>query len=173
MGLENNCISVPFHWSTGVLAITIVTLLFVAGGAFYIMSIKFPAEMLWFKYLMMAVFSITVIVGMSYAPIRLKANDKKITVKMLFHSRKIPLSDVTGVKRISEFDTSNSLRTFGSGGLFGYLGRFKNDKLGSYNMYATELNNLILVRSSNKNYVFSCSRPNEFIEFVNLQINNR
>ncbi|RNC64885.1 PH domain-containing protein [Proteiniphilum sp. X52] len=172
MGLENNCISIPFHWSSSVWAVTIVTLVFIAGGAFYVLSIKWPTAMLWLKYLMMIVFLITVIIGMIYAPIRLEATDKKITLKMVFSSREIPLSEVTKVIRISKSDIDSSIRTFGSGGLFGYLGRFKNDKLGSYNMYATELNNLVLVCTTNKKYVFSCSRSNEFIEYVNLKIKN-
>ncbi len=37
-------------------------------------------------------------------------------------------------------------------------------------MYVTDMNNLILVRTGNKKYVFSCSRPQEFVEFVNLQL---
>ena len=103
-------------------------------------------------------------------PIRLKANDEKVTVRRLFGSLEIPLNEVIETRRIFKSDINGSIRTFGSGGLFGYLGRFKNDRLGNYTMYATELNNLILVRTSNKKYVFSCSRPQEFVEFVNLQI---
>ncbi len=143
---------------------------FIAGGAFYILSIKWPTDMLWLKYLMIAVFLITIIVGICFAPIRLSSNDEKITVRMLFSSRVIPLSEVTRVNRISKRDISSSIQTFGSGGLFGYLGRFKNDKLGRFNMYATDLNNLILIRTINNNYVLSCSRPNEFIEYVNFQL---
>lgn len=170
MSSENNCISVPFHWSASVCAITIVTLAFIAGGAFYIVSINWPIEMLWLKYLLIAVFLITVIVGVGYTPIRLRANTEKITARMLFRSLKIPLNEVTAINQISKRDISNSIQTFGSGGLFGYLGRFKNNKIGSYSIYATELNNLILVRTRSKIYVFSCSRPHEFIEFINLQL---
>lgn len=170
MDFKNNTISVPFHWSGGVWAITIVTLVFIIGATFYITVLNWPTVMLWLKYLLMAVFFITVIVGMGYTPIRLKANDEKITVRKLFGSQEIPLSAVRGVSRISKSDLNGSIQTFASGGLFGYLGRFKNNRLGRYNMYATELNNLILIRTSNKNYVFSCSRPHEFTEYVNLQL---
>ena len=51
-----------------------------------------------------------------------------------------------------------------------YIGRFRNNKLGNYSMYVTDMNNLILVRTGNKKYVFSCSRPQEFVGFVNLQL---
>lgn len=61
-------------------------------------------------------FFITVITGIGYMPIRLKANDEKITVRRLFGSREILLSEVTGVSRISKSDLSGSVQTFGSGG---------------------------------------------------------
>lgn len=170
MGFENNSISIPFHWSGGVLAVTIVTLIVFAGTGFYIASLNWPTVMLWLKYLLVIVLLTTVIAGVGYMPIRLKADNEKIIVKNLFGSPKIPLSEVIETRRISKSEIDGSIRTFGSGGLFGYLGRFKNNRLGSYDMYATELKNLILIRTSNKKYVFSCSRPQKFVEFVNLQL---
>lgn len=170
MDLEDNYISLPFNWSGGVWAVTIVTLVVLAGTGFYLESLQWPRSMLWLKYLLTIILLTTVIVGVGYMPIRLKANDEKVTVRRLFGSLEIPLNEVIETRRIFKSDINGSIRTFGSGGLFGYLGRFKNDRLGNYTMYATELNNLILVRTSNKKYVFSCSRPQEFVEFVNLQI---
>lgn len=77
MSFENNSISVPFHWSGGVWAVTIVTLIVFAGAGFYIASLNWPTVMLWLKYLLTIVLLTTVIAGVSYTPIRLKANDKK------------------------------------------------------------------------------------------------
>ncbi|CCZ09554.1 putative uncharacterized protein [Odoribacter sp. CAG:788] len=170
MSFENNSISVPFHWSGGVWAVTIVTLIVFAGAGFYIASLNWPTVMLWLKYLLTIVLLTTVIAGVSYTPIRLKANDKKITVSRLLGSLEVSLNEVIETRRISKSDIDNSIQTFGSGGLFGYLGRFKNGKLGSYTMYATDLNNLIFVHTNNKNYVLSCSRPQEFVKYVNLQL---
>lgn len=170
MDLENNYISLPFNWSGGVWAVTIVTLVVLAGTGFYLESLQWPRSMLWLKYLLTIILLTTVIAGVGYMPMRLKANDEKVTVRRLFGSLEIPLNEVIDTRRIFKSEIDGSIRTFGSGGLFGYLGRFKNDRLGNYTMYATELNNLILVRTNNKKYVFSCSCPQEFVEFVNLQI---
>ena len=170
MDLENNYSSLPFNWSGGVWAVTIVTLVVLAGTGFYLESLQWPRSMLWLKYLLTIILLTTVIAGVGYMPMRLKANDEKVTVRRLFGSLEIPLNEVIDTRRIFKSEIDGSIRTFGSGGLFGYLGRFKNDRLGNYTMYATELNNLILVRTNNKKYVFSCSCPQEFVEFVNLQI---
>lgn len=170
MGLENNYISVPFHWSGGVLGITIITLVVLIGSGFYLESLKWPTIMVWLKYLLTVILLTTIIAGVFYMPIRLKANNEKIEVKRLFCSLEVPLNEIVEIKQLSKFDMDGSIRTFGSGGLFGYLGRFKNDRLGNYTMYATELNNLILIRTNNKKYVFSCSRSKEFVEYVNSNI---
>ncbi len=173
MVFENNSISVPFHWSGGVWTITIVSLVILAGSGFFITALKWPTAMLWLKYLLMAVFFITVIVGVGYTPMRLKANDETITVRRLFGSLEIPLNKVTGVSRISKSDIDGSIRTFGSGGVFGYLGRFQNDRFGNYTMYATDLNNLILIRTDNKKYVFSCTKALKFVDYINSRLENQ
>lgn len=80
------------------------------------------------------------------------------------------MSEIIETKRISKSDIDNSIRTFGSGGLFGYLGLFKNNRLGNYTMYATELNNLIFIRTCNKKYVFSCSHSKEVVEYINIRL---
>ena len=94
MSFENNSISVPFHWSGGVWAVTIVTLIVFAGAGFYIASLNWPTVMLWLKYLLTIVLLTTVIAGVSYTPIRLKANDKKITVSRLLGSLEVSLNEV-------------------------------------------------------------------------------
>lgn len=83
MGFESNSISIPFHWSGGILAITIVVSIILVGTGFYIASLNWPTVMLWLKYLLIIVFFIAIIVGVGYMPIRLKADNGKIMVKKL------------------------------------------------------------------------------------------
>lgn len=170
---ERNCISAPFHWSGEVLAITIVTLIVLMGAGFHLESLKWPAMMLWLKYLLIIVFLATVVIGVGYMPIRLEADDETILIRRLFGTLEVSLSEVIEIRGILKTDIDHSIRTFGSGGLFGYLGRFKNDRLGSYTMYATALNQLVLIRTKHKKYVFSCSCAKELIEYVNLRLQQK
>ncbi len=103
-------------------------------------------------------------------PIRLKVDGEKIAVSRLFGALEIPLSEVTSVAPISKSYIDGSIRTFGSGGAGGYLGRFKNKTLGRYKMYATELTHLVLVRTRQKKYVFSCTQPQEFVAYVQARL---
>lgn len=172
MNVEGNIISIPFHWSSSVLTITIVTLAILGGAIFYLSTLKWPLMMLWLKYLLITVLVATIVIGIIYMPIRLNIDNEKITVVRIFSSLEIPKQEIVEIKKIQRSEIDNSIRTFGSGGLFGYLGLFKNDKLGSYTMYATELNNLILIRTNNKKYIINCSNPEKPIENSDSDIQN-
>ena len=161
--MEKNNISVRFNWSIGVLLITIVSMMAIAGGAIYIETINWPSVMLWLKYLLRMVFLFTVIGAVGYMPIRLRANDEKISLKRLFNPIEVPLNEVIEITQIPKSYIAGSIRTFGSGGAFGFLGRFKNKRLGKYTMYATDLKKLILIRTGDKTYLFSCARPRELV----------
>lgn len=171
MGFENNNISIPFHWGVSVWVVTILVLITLIVAEFYILSLKnWPTWMLWLKYLLTIVFIATIIIGVFYTPIRLKANNEKITVTRLFYPLEMPINEIVEIKQIPKSYIDGSIKTCGSDGLFGYLGRFKNKRLGNYSMYATELNNLILVHTRGRKYVFSCSRYEELIEYVNIRL---
>lgn len=167
MEYVNDSFSTAFHWSCSVLSITIVVSLILIISAFYI---YFDLRILWFKYLLITILMATVVIGLGYMPIRLKATNKAITLTRLIGPLEIPLNTIINIKEISQFDIDKSIKVFGSDGLFGYFGRFKNKKLGNYTMYATEFKNLILIQTNNKTYVFSCTHAKDFVKYVNAQL---
>ena len=166
MNFEHEGISAIFHWSGGVLSITIVVLLVLVGSVFFV----WPCPILWLRYLLIIIFIASIIVGLGYMPIRLEVNNKQITLKRLFGPLEIPINTIVEINQIPKSEINGSIRTFGSGGFFGYLGQFKNNRLGNYTMYATELNNLMLIRTNNKTYVFSCTRAKELIKYINSKL---
>lgn len=170
MDTENKNISIPFHWSGSVRAITIVTLIVLIGTGFYLETKIWPEGMLWLKYLLRTVISGTILIGLGYMPIRLKASKERITVSRLFGSLTIPVDEILEAGILQKTDISDSIRLFGSGGLFGFLGLFRNTSLGKYTMYATDLDHLLFIRTRNRKYVFSCSRSEELLEYIDLRL---
>lgn len=168
--MRNDRISFPCTWSMGVTAITAITIIILVASTYFIWTDDFPSSMLWLKYTLIVVFIATIIGGLGYMPIRLTIGNDKIILHRLFGDINIPIKDIIEIKAIENSETAFSIRTFGSGGLFGYLGKFKNKKLGYYTMYATDINELILIRTARKTYVFSCRNRDKFIESVKLTI---
>ncbi|MBM6882286.1 PH domain-containing protein [Bacteroides caecigallinarum] len=169
--MKNDKISFPCTWSMGVTVITAITVIILVASTYFIWTDDFPSSMLWLKYTLIVVFIATIIGGLGYMPIRLTIGNDKIILHRLFGAINIPIKNIIEIKAIPNSETAFSIRIFGSGGLFGYLGKFKNPKLGSYTMYATNLNELVLIRTNSKKYVFSCKNRDEFIESVKLKNN--
>lgn len=167
--MKNNRISFTCPWSLGVTLITAIIIIILAASTYFIWTDDFPSSMLWLKYTLIIIFIATIIGGLGYMPIRLTIENYKIILHRLFGAINIPIKDIIEIKAITSSETAFSIRVFGSGGLFGYLGKFKNKKLGYYSMYATDINELILIRTDRKTYVFSCRNRDEFIESVKLR----
>lgn len=160
----NNIATFPCSWSKGVTFLTAITVIIMGASAAYFFGTD---KLIWIKFTLIIIILATIIGILLLMPLRLNIESNKITLHRLFGSIYIPFKDIIELKAIPNSETAYSIRIFGSGGLFGYLGKFRNKKLGNYTMYATNLNELILIRTNRKTYVFSCKNRDEFIESFN------
>jgi hypothetical protein len=61
---------------------------------------------------------------------------------------------------------AGSMRTFGIGGFFGYVGRFRNGMLGNYHAYLTDSSRAVVLRFVNDTLVVSPADPLAFVSQV-------
>ncbi|MDR1436620.1 MAG: PH domain-containing protein, partial [Candidatus Symbiothrix sp.] len=80
----------------------------------------------------------------------------------------IPLEAIKEIRLCDDSDTKASIRKFGSGGAFGYLGKFENEQSGNYQMYVTDASKEVIVKTADNVIVFSCEKPEELIRCVSL-----
>lgn len=156
----NNITIFPCTWSMRVTSLTAITIIIFAVSTYYVWT----KELIWLKYTLIIIFLATIIGVLLLMPLRLTFEDDKITLHRLVGPNYIPSKDIIELMAIPNSEIAYSIRLFGSGGLFGYLGKFRNKKLGNYTMYATNLNELILIRTNRKTYVFSCKNRDKLIE---------
>lgn len=156
----NKITTFPCSWSMGVTFLTAITVIIMVVSAYFVWT----EGLIWLKYLLIIIFLATIIGVLGLMPLRLTIGNDKIGLHRLIGAIYIPFKDIIELKAIPNSDTAFSIRLFGSGGLFGYLGKFRNKKLGNYTMYATNLNELILIRTDRKSYVFSCKNRDKLIE---------
>lgn len=62
--------------------------------------------------------------------------------------------------------TMGSIRTWGIGGVMGFVGYFRNSLLGSYKAYLTDDANAVFLDFGDEKIVVSPERPAEFVEAV-------
>jgi hypothetical protein len=98
----------------------------------------------------------------------ISVKDESIYINQLKGNIVIPIKDIKEIRRCTKLDTENSVRKFGSGGFWGYIGIFENTQLGKYQMYVTNYSNTILIKTDKGIFVISCNKPDDFKSLFNL-----
>lgn len=62
--------------------------------------------------------------------------------------------------------TRGSIRIFGNGGLFGFTGLFRNQKLGRYRAFATDISHTVVIRLPIRTIVVTPDNPQKFVEIL-------
>ncbi len=159
-------------WDTTVLIITMLTnavLLVVAIVCFikfklYLHTRFFTPKILCFSSMLLCLG--VIIMGALFLPLQVSVTNDEICINRGIGNVSIKTIDIREIRRTSTSDTQNSIRTFGSGGLWGFLGKFKNSGLGDYTMYVTNTSNMITVKTKDDVFIFSCDHPDEIVDYI-------
>jgi len=150
-----------FEWSSFVIVLTIIVV-FILCYCIYISVRNYPniSAIATGSVIMLILFYVA-----TQIPVYLRYNADTIAIKHLIGQTKIPIDSITALKKVDDNITAYSIRKFGSGGFGGYLGKFSNKQLGNYTMYATQVKNLVLIKTTKRQYIVSCKRYNELIAY--------
>jgi len=112
---------------------------------------------------------VILIVSILYTPRKIVRTDSVIYIKRIIGDVSIELNSIEDIQ-IYNPDKSD-LRIFGSGGFFGYLGKYMNSKYGNYYSYVCNYDEAIIIQIQNgEKYVFSCERYQEMVKEIILKI---
>ena len=158
MNSHKERISIKFHWNATVWIVTaLVAVPFIA--------LSFLTEAYsavgWMKYLLAAIFLVVILIVVGVMPLSLEADKAGVRLRRVFGSLVIPASAIVECRRIDNSYFEGSTKVFS-------IGKIKKSSNGRwYTMYATEFKNLVLVQTERMDYIFSCTKQDEFVEFVN------
>ena len=85
-----------------------------------------------------------------------------VVVKHYIWQRRFPLADLQDAM-LDPGAVVGSIRTFGIGGFFGYIGRFHNRQLGGYLAYVTDGSHAVVLRFPDRTLVLSPADPTAFL----------
>jgi hypothetical protein len=74
------------------------------------------------------------------------------------------------INKVEPYFPNKDVRYFGSGGFFGYVGKFTNLDIGSYQAYVGDFKQAFLVQTENEKYVFSCENSDEITAKISQKI---
>jgi transcriptional regulator with XRE-family HTH domain len=112
---------------------------------------------------------VTILLVLAFSVSGYSVLDGRLLVHRLGWSKRYPLAALTGIT-INPRATMGSIRLFGSGGLFGYIGFFRNDILGRYRSYVTDPARSVVLRFEGICIVISPDDPELFHRAVEAEL---
>jgi hypothetical protein len=79
---------------------------------------------------------------------RYTLSGKDLIIRRVIKDVVIHVEDITEIRPLDRSELSGAIRTFASGGLFGYFGKFYSTSLGHMTWYVTQRNKVVLIRTS-------------------------
>lgn len=159
----------PSPWSNELTFMTIISLVLIIG---VIISLGFLYA--WHsKYLIytipcsvaITILVVTILVGVALMPLGVSRSEKGIAIHLLAKKIIIPEEEINTIETYPIEE--NTCRIYGAAGFFGYIGLFRNDKLGIFDSYATDFNkSYVIQRKSKRPIVVTVANPSVLEKFI-------
>jgi hypothetical protein len=88
----------------------------------------------------------------------------ELTVDRPLFPVSIPLASIRALNLMTRAEAGTFLKVAGAAGLFGHYGRFYSRPLGSFRLYATRRDQLVVIDAEAGRYVVTPVTPERFIE---------
>ncbi len=88
-------------------------------------------------------------------PRSLTMTDAGVELRRVVGRLKIPADEIIRMREVSPEEFKGAIRIAGSGGFCGYIGKFRNKRLGNFTLNITDQRNLIMVETKKKKYIFN------------------
>lgn len=167
---EKQFYTVPFVWSRTLWVMTFAFFALWLGVSGYMLYQTAMAESMAEPIVSFVIFNVimllTALICEGYAPQRLEIGADRVTILRRYNSVTIYRDKVQSIERLPSSARRRAVRVGGVGGLFGYYGNYYSRSIGRFKLYATNSQNLYLIRMrSGESVVISCDEP-ELLERI-------
>lgn len=118
----------------------------------------------WIRLTAMVVAAAFLLGSWGFAPAGYRVDSARVTIKRLMSDVVIARQAIRAVRLFEDADGEGMSRTAGNGGLFGYYGKYKSDKLGSHVWYVTDMSKRVVLETTDGVVVVSPDDPEMFIQ---------
>ena len=124
--------------------------------------------------LVLEILSLVILISPAlFIPLRMIVDEDSLSIWRPIGKVKIHLEDIKSCSIVEDSRNfiDKTIRTFGSGGLYGCIGYFRHDKYGKMRMFVTHTKQCFLIRMKDgRNFVVSSPKREEIVEFINSKI---
>jgi hypothetical protein len=155
-------------WSTSVKIITLIVLVIITISEYYLIdSLIYLFD--WISLIGACVLPLIVFYFALESLSFIEMNETGIILHKQIAKLDIPYDEIMDVKCYKP--DKSEMRYFGSGGVFGFIGKFSNAKIGTYQSYVGDYTQAFLIQTrKNKKYVLSCKNRELVISIIQTHI---
>lgn len=167
--MTENSVKFSAPWGTAVRLISLVAGMILAGlpvvGLLALSDFHVPV---FARYSMVITPILVLVISLAFVVRGYEVADGVLLVRRLGWTTRIALA---GLKTaVIDPDAMNrSIRIFGNGGLFVISGLYRNNALGLYRAYVTDLKHAIVMRFTDRTIVISPDAPERFLELLRVR----
>lgn len=155
--------------SKAVRGITVFSLALVAGVFAFVWALSFVAPKAGAYFILVP--ATVIVAGMMgayylYSPKRVELTADALVLRRVMGPKAFPYSEIEEIGKWRG-STASLLRTFGDGGMFGYIGWYSGGGLGSHFEYVGKFSDAFYLKMrSGKKYMLSCDGAEQVVEYV-------
>ncbi len=124
---------------------------------------------IWQTVILSSIILVLIAFTLFYMPLSISVDENSLKIRRCLKSKTIALSDIKSVRLCQP--TMGERHICGSGGWFGYWGRFMERDLGRYFAYYGKASDCFLVRLKNgRQYLLGCTDPQPMVEYIEKKI---
>lgn len=109
-------------------------------------------------------FALTLGISFALAPSGYSIEPARLRIERPLRAIELPLASIRAAGALPDGALRGAIRVAGSGGLFGYYGRFWTRRLGAFRLYATRRAGLVVVDTATDRFVLSPEPPERFLD---------
>jgi hypothetical protein len=155
----------PAPWDRTLRIVTAVAIAAMLAGAALLVLLAASIEAP-FAAVMVAGIAATMAIAFALAPRGYALQPGSLRIERPLRAIEIPLASIRGAWTLPDGGLRGALRVAGSGGLFGYYGRFWSKGLGAFRLYATRRTGLVVVDTAEERFVLSPEPPERFLDVL-------
>ncbi len=120
-------------------------------------------------YMIGAILTTGLILALFYMPVSISVDGRYLMINRLLRVKRILVKDISSVMLCQP--TIAERRVCGSGGWFGYWGRFREPSIGNYFAYYGKASDCFIVALKNgRKYLLGCENPKLIVDYINSNI---
>lgn len=156
------------HWESQVKSITVACILLILLVE-YIFIRDIMKEVEFLDVLVVLAIAVFTLFSIVKSPKCIVLTNSQLIIKKHLGERVLNINDIESVE--SYLPNRRDIRVIGSGGFLGYLGRYKNVKVGPYYSYVCDMNKAFFVTTKQgKNVMLSCEDRDAVVRAIRKEL---